>query len=538
MAVGLSSDNGSPADYQTLIETLSDGTWTITSSPDPGTNGNSLSGVACTGASSCVAVGYSHYGAQNVLIETDSGGTWTVADTGGAGGSLSAVSCPSPSFCVAAGSVSAVLSGGNWSVGPFVTPGQSSVLSGISCSATTCIAVGEDYSNPDAEQWSTLIESYSGGSWQTMPSPNVGSDSYLYGVSCTDPTDCVAVGYSLNTPLYPQVSSTLVEVLSNGTWAVTSSPNPAGTSGTSLNRLLGVVCSTTNTCQAVGWTEGNGSMLEQTLAMTSMPAQGGYDLVGSDGGVFVFPTGQAGGYFGSLPGLGVKVNNVVGIVPTNNYNGYDLVGSDGGVFVFPTGQSSGYFGSLPGLGVRVNNIVGIVSTNNFNGYDLVGSDGGVFVFPTGQSNGYYGSLPGLGVRVNDIVGIVATPGGGGYFLVGKDGGVFTFGNAPYLGSLPGNGIHVSDIRGIASTPDGHGYYVVGANGAVYPFGDAKQYGDLPDLGVNVSNIASIVPTPDGGGYWLIGADGGVFTFGDATFQGSLPGVNVHVGNVVGAVPTS
>jgi len=263
----------------------------------------------------------------------------------------------------------------------------------------------------------------------------------------------------------------------------------------------------------------------------------GYDLAGSDGGVFVFPVGQASGFFSSLPGLGVKVNNVVGIVPTNSDQGYDLVGNDGGVFVFPTGQSAGFFGSLPGLNVKVSNIVGIVPTNNDQGYDLVGNDGGVFVFPVGQSSGFFGSLPSMNVHVNDIVGIVATPGGGGYFLVGKDGGVFTFGNAPFLGSLPGIGVSVNNISGIASTPDGQGYYVVGTNGAVYAFGDAHSFGSLPGLGVTVTNIVSIVPTPDGGGYWLIGSDGGVFAFGDATSQGSLPGVGVHVSNIVGAVPT-
>jgi len=263
----------------------------------------------------------------------------------------------------------------------------------------------------------------------------------------------------------------------------------------------------------------------------------GYDLAGSDGGVFVFPVGQSAGFYGSLPGLGVKVNNVVGIVPTNNFTGYNLVGSDGGVFVFPVGQSAGFYGSLPGLGVSVNNVVGIVPTNNYRGYDLVGSDGGVFVFPVGQSAGFFGSLPGMNVHVNDIVGIVATPGGGGYFLVGKDGGVFTFGNAPFFGSLPGIGVSVDNIIGIASTPDGKGYYLVGANGAVYAFGDATSHGSLPGLGVSVSNIVSIVPTPDGGGYWLIGSDGGVFAFGTAVSQGSLPGIGVSVNDVVGAVPT-
>ncbi len=282
------------------------------------------------------------------------------------------------------------------------------------------------------------------------------------------------------------------------------------------------------------------SAIGQSVASTvvsATPLQTGYDLAGSDGGVFVFPVGQASGFFGSLPGLGVKVNNIVGIVPTNNFSGYDLVGSDGGVFVFPVGQSSGFFGSLPGLGVKVNNIVGIVPTNNYTGYDLVGSDGGVFVFPVGQSSGFYGSLPSMNVNVSDIVGIVATPGGGGYFLVGKDGGVFTFGTAPFLGSLPGIGVLVTNITGIASTADGQGYYVVGANGAVYAFGDAHSFGSLPGLGISVTNIVSIVPTPDGGGYWLIGSDGGIFAFGDATSQGSLPGLGVSVNNVVGAVPT-
>ena len=165
----------------------------------------------------------------------------------------------------------------------------------------------------------------------------------------------------------------------------------------------------------------------------------GYDLAGSDGGVFVFPTGQPKGFYGSLPGLGIHVSNVVGLVPTNNYQGYNLAGSDGGVFVFPVGMPAGFYGSLPGLGVKVSNIAGLVSTNNNHGYNLVGTDGGVFVFPTGQSAGFYGSLPGLGVHVNNIIGIVEQPDGGGYFLVGRDGGVFAFGDATYYGSLPGQG---------------------------------------------------------------------------------------------------
>jgi hypothetical protein len=110
-----------------------------------------------------------------------------------------------------------------------------------------------------------------------------------------------------------------------------------------------------------------------------------------------------------------------------NNSGYDLVGADGGVFVFPIGQNLGFFGSLPGLGVRVSDIKGIVPTANDQGYFLVGADGGVFAFGNAP---FENSLPGVGVRVSDIVGIVPTSNDQGYFLVGADGGVFAFGNAP------------------------------------------------------------------------------------------------------------
>jgi hypothetical protein len=237
------------------------------------------------------------------------------------------------------------------------------------------------------------------------------------------------------------------------------------------------------------------------------------------------------------PGIGFTTCDA-GAYEIQKSTGYDLVGSDGGVFVFPLGLPSGFYGSLPGLHVSVNNIVGLVGTNNNHGYNLVGSDGGVFVFPTGQSAGFYGSLPGLGVHTNNIIGIVEQPDGGGYLLVGRDGGVFAFGDAQYLGSLPGKGISVNNIVGIATTLDGKGYYLVGSDGSVYPFGDAVDHGSLPALHVSVNNVTAIVPTADGGGYWLIGSDGGVFAFGDAGFIGSLPGLHVTpVSPIIGAVQT-
>jgi len=256
-----------------------------------------------------------------------------------------------------------------------------------------------------------------------------------------------------------------------------------------------------------------------SLSVVYVPPPQSYDLVGSDGGVFVF----GGGFYGSLPGLGVHVNNITGIVPTATDTGYFLVGSDGGVFAF----NAPFANSLPGIGVHVNNIVGIVPTLDDQGYFLVGSDGGVFSFNAPFEN----SLPGINIHVNDITGIAATPDDQGYWLVGSNGNVYAFGDAAYHGNAP------AGARGITATGDGGGYWVVGSNGAVSAFGDAGNFGDLPDLGVSVGNIVGIVVTPDSQGYNLIGSDGGVFSFGDAENLGSLPGLGIHVNNVVGAVPT-
>jgi hypothetical protein len=44
---------------------------------------------------------------------------------------------------------------------------------------------------------------------------------------------------------------------------------------------------------------------------------------------------------------------VIGLVPLSNENGYWLIGTDGGVFAFPTSgpNAAPFVGSLPGLGI-------------------------------------------------------------------------------------------------------------------------------------------------------------------------------------------
>jgi hypothetical protein len=319
-------------------------------------------------------------------------------------------------------------------------------------------------------------------------------------------------------------------------WAITSGSLPAGLSlNATTGAITGVPTSAATANFAVKVTGGNKLSTTVSLSITvntpPPPKTAGYDLVGSDGGVFVFPTGSPTGFYGSLPGLGVSVKDIVGMVPTVSDKGYFLVGADGGVFSF---GNAPFLGSLPGKGIVPSApITGIVAADTDKGYFLVGRDGGVFAFGTVP---FLGSLPGRGISVDDIIGIAATPSGNGYWVVSATGTVYAFGAAKQLGTAKGT---PSPVSAIAGTPTGGGYWITTESGAVYAFGDAKSFGTLPADHVSPAEpVIGVVHTADTGGYWLIGSDGGIFAFGDAGFVGSLPGVNVHVTDIVGAVPTA
>ncbi len=162
VAVGFISDSPNYIS-QLLIETLSDGSWTATEPADPsaGVAGAELSGVSCTGATSCVAVGsYSDSSDfQHGLAESLSGSTWTQTltnlDPDANGSSLNGVTCTGATACVAAGNyydsdnnedvLIATLSGSTWTATTSINPtgALSPSLSGVSCyDASDCFGVG------------------------------------------------------------------------------------------------------------------------------------------------------------------------------------------------------------------------------------------------------------------------------------------------------------------------------------------------------------------------------------------------------------
>ena len=65
---------------QTLVETFNGATWSIAASPNTSmSSSNVLTGVSCTSATSCVAVGTANGGtAFQTLVEAFDGNTWTL----------------------------------------------------------------------------------------------------------------------------------------------------------------------------------------------------------------------------------------------------------------------------------------------------------------------------------------------------------------------------------------------------------------------------------------------------------------------------
>ena len=114
--------------------------------------------------------------------------------------------------------------------------------------------------------------------------------------------------------------------------------------------------------------------------------------------------------------------------------GYILVAADGGIFTFGDAQ---FEGSLPGLGVRVNDIRTMVPSADYHGYALGGYDGGSFAFGDFP---FRGSAAQNGIGATDLVGVAFTEAGGigiGGSSVGADGGVFTIAGSQFPLPLPG-----------------------------------------------------------------------------------------------------
>ena len=130
-------------------------------------------------------------------------------------------------------------------------------LQGVTCNNPThCVAVG--HTESEDRTFQTLIETWDGNTWSVSPSPNQGIFPLLSGVSCSSPTSCMAVGaYTLTNATNGQ---TLIESWDGSTWSIVPSPNPVGSDANGGHAGLDEVsCISPSSCVAVGNYSDNGS---------------------------------------------------------------------------------------------------------------------------------------------------------------------------------------------------------------------------------------------------------------------------------------
>ena len=185
-----------------------------------------------------------------------------------------------------------------------------------------------------------------------------------------------------------------------------------------------------------------------------------YYFASADGGVY----SDNAPFYGDATELSLHAP-IVAMALTPDQGGYWLVGADGGVFAF---GDAGYHGSLAGEPLT-QPIVGMAVDQATGGYWLVARDGGVFAFDAP----FYGSAASLHLSA-PVVGIESAPSGTGYRLVASDGGVFSY-NEPFYGSMGGQPLD-DPVVGIAEDPTTGGYWIACANGDVLAFG-APFYGE-------------------------------------------------------------
>ena len=215
-----------------------------------GRHGDALVGVSCTSATACMAVGsfqepHPTYGAPYYVQRPEArrwnGTAWTAKKMAVPADAtwhttVNSVACSSATSCVAVGTYENASNvykpfiehwnGTSWILKPVPLPSGAtrSELNSVACTAPdACIAVGDFGTDPSHPANTPLAMRWNGSAWavQTVPAPAGTMYARLTGVSCaaTTPGPCTAVGSFSTTSAY-YGSSSLTERWSGTTWAL------------------------------------------------------------------------------------------------------------------------------------------------------------------------------------------------------------------------------------------------------------------------------------------------------------------------------
>jgi hypothetical protein len=130
---------------------------------------------------------------------------------------------------------------------PAPTGSTSSALFGVSCtSPSACTAVG-NYRTA-AGRTLALAERWNGTTWRIQAVPKPAKSAWFYGVSCSTARACTAVGY------YTGAGGTrpLAEAWNATRWHIQAVPLPRASAGSSGGMLAAVSCTSPRACTATG----------------------------------------------------------------------------------------------------------------------------------------------------------------------------------------------------------------------------------------------------------------------------------------------
>lgn len=231
--------------------------WSITSSPNPSPNSNSLQAVAAISTNKVWAVGYSVQGTsksnmvKRTLIERFNGTGWQVVKSPNVGtgdNALNGIAAISANNVWAAGyssngALTLHFDGHGWHVVAAAPACQLNAITAISASDLWAVGTASG---------KTCAEHFDGTSWSIVQTPNMGtSDNTLQGVSASSSHDVWAVGsYCVGSICDRGGGSfqTLIIHYDGSRWSVASSPNPS----TSVNQLNAVAVVSPTNAWAVG----------------------------------------------------------------------------------------------------------------------------------------------------------------------------------------------------------------------------------------------------------------------------------------------
>ena len=254
-----------------LAPSVASAAWTVTPTPVIGGPAKSLSGVDCSSANSCFAVGFVDTGSGTPLpdapiIEHWDGTSWQLMPTPNQYGSLHGISCPWPNFCFAVGKYVGNFARQDRALGrdqlvdsaePDRPDGS---LEDVSCSGVlACTAVGSvgtGSTGSTGPNTRTLAERWDGTGWhvQSTPNPDWVGAQRPDGRLLSGETHCTAVGESLTSdPGSPGILTGLPFIERwfgrVNAWGQQAVPQPEGADSVGVG---GVSCPNGRVCMAVG----------------------------------------------------------------------------------------------------------------------------------------------------------------------------------------------------------------------------------------------------------------------------------------------